>query len=1108
MNRYFKKLLALFLLVINLSPWAGHAFNPCNEITFGFYTYVFPDYAETWNAARTLKTENPLCPPWNKRARSGCLKQFGLPGAWEITYNRYCAEASGRNSYFDPQIKVRIQTCNLACWTFSHHLSGDGECTIYPGPFGIPTMRICARIALPAEPKTDTPADHGYTYAWHLGPEGVPQQDPIYTGDDGQPVYHARPKICAYWDPSIYDALANYAAFLFGGALAMGATAMSAVNTAGLDTPAIVNEFIAATGVDPSSAARESANLLDMLQANLQPDLWDFNPVNQSTHFHEGGIFFLFDLLIQVIKIGVALNDMVNTILDAFPALKYIVYIISQTYWIIQLVMIIGKHIMIPVLEYLGQFNNVVTATLGCAMIPLGPYPPPYCDTIKLPTAEPSLTPICKTTADGEEAPNSVNKCVVSDKKNNVIKNTVRVGFRDLMSLCEPGVAASDTCVKLHPNLEASVFHAATGKTGVVQVCNEAKDNVPCVESPRLLERCAIDGNWCKQGIRIIYTLQAKGAMPLMKDYFDSTAPVCSPTSATCQGIWGVNIGNWRDITLSFPEEETGYSTSDLTSPTYSLEDPDGKIYKFKLMIPRTEREFRGDDLEPSNLYLMSDDLFKVVDSVTRPHAPKPTVYECGSQGVNCISHHLRPGIVAKIQVGADSTKGKLSAETHLRRPPGTVANSKLNLAGYDFTAFVTDDQLRQSPFNDLNTVNPATRLGDYVGDEMPLYDQDGNLNPPSAVYTGGLEYFQNKYVMGGELVCLSGYQFDDCLTSPTNENCVLANKTNSDLVKCTDFANRVSTRYGGMGICNDDQASDYTIIENVSIAKPVSGKMNIAIKGETLQGPYCYDYADRKTKGALCEPILLSSGRVAPSPALGDVLDDSEHYDYDRSSPPSLDTLVVRNKTAIEHGVCVDVPKPEPCKTITEAFAKWEPVPVGNVSVGTCTQGTAKGPKALERVCTINRSTLQSVWEPLRPGMGCNDKCSVKTNFATKEYNNSNKRLSLFTGFHSGNRSYKIKFKLDNVNDINRIILEKVTTVGGYEVIVNGRRVIKQNSGISFITQMLVKVNIVLNNFLVKGENEIILNSTISGGGMQVKLDLIYDKKDCNSISFDPISN
>lgn len=91
MFNWIKKLLVLFGMAIILLPASSFAYNPCNEIPYPYppWLYTFPDVSEFWNGHMTNKMEGPLCPPWNKTARSGCLKQFRLPHQFEIVYNKF-----------------------------------------------------------------------------------------------------------------------------------------------------------------------------------------------------------------------------------------------------------------------------------------------------------------------------------------------------------------------------------------------------------------------------------------------------------------------------------------------------------------------------------------------------------------------------------------------------------------------------------------------------------------------------------------------------------------------------------------------------------------------------------------------------------------------------------------------------------------------------------------------------------------------------------------------------------------------------------------------------------------------------------------------------------
>lgn len=970
-------------------------------------------------------------------------------------------------------------------------------------------MRLCARIALPAEPAVGTPADHGYTYGWHLTGSGAPAQDPIYLGDDGEPIYYARPKVCAYWDPSFWDSLANYATFLFGGAMLSAAGMMGAVESSGLAPMDVVQGFMDSVG--DQTAADVGMDIANMLQANLQPDLWDLNPLHQAIHFHQGGVHFIFQLLIQLVKMGVGMANMMDSLVDSLPdGLKYIIMILSSMFWIMKAFTFIGPEVMVPVLEYLGQFNNVVTQALGCALVSIGPYPPPYCRDIFIPSPTPTMTPICRTTTASIEAGNGMNKCTSSPLVNNAIRNSVRVSFRDLKSICPAGEVPGDSCVSIHPTLNASSLHAMTSGSDVLNVCNGAISNLPCVESPTLLQKCAQDANWCSQGVRIVFGVRAGATDPVtMRDTYDTSLDPCQLADGACQMVWGVNVGNWHDYSLIFPSIENGHNIADLLSNTVTLKDTNGDNYNFKLMIPRAEREIDNVEVEPTRFYLMKDDLSIVLDSVPRAAAPRPTVYDCNSEGVNCTSHHLKPGIVAKIQVGADSTKGALSSETHLVPSPlGTLSNHRLNLAGKDFTSFVTESSYLQAPFEDANSINPSTRLGDYtnyVGDLT--YDNNGMLNPAGAMYIGGLEYFQNKYVMGGEQVCLTGYQFNDCFTGNTKENCVLVNLTNDDQIRCTDFVNMVFTKYNGVGICNDQQASQYAIVETVQVPKPVSGNLSVTVKGDTPQGPYCYDWSGRVSLGKLCDKSQIVAERVTPVATIGAILPDGQYYNYNPASPPNANSLGVRNKNPVEHGMCVDVPDFPPCQPITGNGATW---PVSNVAAratGVCgLGGIPKGPDSLLRYCTINRSTLQSVWEPVNANMGCMQNCGIVTNFNNASYNNATKLISLSTpGLGGGVYNYYFTMDIFDLSQLNNFRFVNGGADDYIKIIVNGTQVSSNgysDSGsdrYANVASSPTNVNIIPH--LVQGTNTINVTIRVVGGGSGYA-NFLFDMVGCNNLA------
>jgi hypothetical protein len=211
----FKKFSLTVLLILcfafdcNASFWdvlVGCLKNPCN--------CGMGDQIERWHGQDLNKGDkNLICPPWNKnggRDGNNCLANTPYPPLFIPWHMVHCAESTTESNYFAPKIRIRNQSCNaIACWTMSTTLNWDGECLIWPTPYALPLLRICARVALPDNPKTNAPADPGYTYGKHLDFEGYEEDDEIVIGVDGKAIDFFKPKLCAYRDPSMLDFLSG-----------------------------------------------------------------------------------------------------------------------------------------------------------------------------------------------------------------------------------------------------------------------------------------------------------------------------------------------------------------------------------------------------------------------------------------------------------------------------------------------------------------------------------------------------------------------------------------------------------------------------------------------------------------------------------------------------------------------------------------------------------------------------------------------------------------------------------------------------------------------------------------------------------------------------------
>ena len=129
---------------------------------------------------------------------AGCLKKFKNDDKI-LYYTKYCIEESPYSTYFVPQIRLRMQTCNLIfCWTKLHDFSKNGECVWWPTGYLVKTKRFCFRFALPSSFKENEIDDHGYIRGKHINKEGIEEADSLKDSDGN--IIDLK-KFCVYDDP-------------------------------------------------------------------------------------------------------------------------------------------------------------------------------------------------------------------------------------------------------------------------------------------------------------------------------------------------------------------------------------------------------------------------------------------------------------------------------------------------------------------------------------------------------------------------------------------------------------------------------------------------------------------------------------------------------------------------------------------------------------------------------------------------------------------------------------------------------------------------------------------------------------------------------------------
>jgi hypothetical protein len=917
---------------------------------------------EKWGDEDVYKGDkNYICAPWNKaggRDDHSCLAGQDYPGNFIPIFQVVCAESTKESNFFEPKIHVRTQTCNaLACWPMERTLSFEGQCKTFPGGYGLPLTRMCARVAVAPDPIGGTPGDLNYSEGEHLDFEGIRQKDELIIGMDGQPVIYHLPKLCLYLDPAFIGSGEN--------------------------------------GID-----------IDLI--DLNPDK---QPVHKTMELHPviKVIIFFFDIATQTFQspfvMLASLFDMLIIGGEGPGPFTILANMLNYVGFIVQMVGLI----IIEILKSIGQINRVVSPNdYGCAIIPLAPFPPPFCPKVAplFPTA--STQAICATSSDGFIATSTEKvPCVVSNLTNNFIRNAIRVGYDKFVPICKNNEdpMETDACVVIE-NLDsfasAKSLHLVTLKKDILKPCDQAVNSEPCVKS-MIPHTCSVSANGCQDGFRITYSSNI-GKYTTPSNYFRDDLSDCpSIDSVSCQKVWGINVGEFVDVSLLFPSTQTPTDIGPI-STTFSIASNAGVMKNFSASIVRTTTlldtyEFTQNP-EKICVFVGAN---TVVGCQLRAPFSSPSVYNCssGAGGISCVTDYFKPSFIASVSSGADSISALIEPLTMYDDPSSTLSNASVNFAGYEFNGFVTGDTFLEIPFSGPNSLSAGTIHGKYKYDVTPVND-DGSINN-DAIYIKDLEYINGAYYRGGKYACLSGTIVDRCPTD--TKMCVLASLDNNDIVDCSKFITKAAN-YAGFIQCPDD-ISDCNLVDNLS---HLSGGGKVDIYTCSKRGYSCYVSPD-----ILCSLTYDAAGRIDPSPSYGVVIPASQYYalGYSFDQPGSAgdafekdasgDFVVkskgssgyyfdkkvsaLRNKTSIEMNLCTPIPQPT-CKPAASSggnSASWSEASIGEYSTGSCSSGVLLKPK---RYCLIDSDNKTLKLEDLGPGPECGIGCAVINTYSDADGN------------------------------------------------------------------------------------------------------------------------
>lgn len=896
---------------------------------------------ELWDDQRQYKgSKNYVCPPWNKaggRDDHICLAGQDYPPNFTAFFQKVCAESTPESNFFEPKIRIRDQQCNAAaCWTTENTLLWDGQCKTLAGPYGLPLTRMCARIAIPGDARKGIPADPGYTEGYHLNYEGVSKKDETPIGADGQPIVFRLPKLCVYLDPA-----------------AIGSD----------------DEGLSADTMD-MNPGHQPMHKTKELHPVIKVIIFFFNIGQQTFQSPFVMLAQLFDMLIGTTGSG------------GIGPLEILANVMNYMGLMLQLFMMI----VVEILKEIGQINRVVKSDIyGCVTIPLGPFPPPFCRHVA-PLYEIATTQnICTLGDDGLPVQSTQEKpCVVSSLENNFIRNSIRVGYDNFVPLCADGEdpMMTDHCVTIE-NMEAfssaAGMHTLTAKRDIIKPCATAASGAPCVKSI-VPHTCSVSSDGCNQGYRLVYALTIGTKFSKPSNYFLEDVPDCpSSTSISCQKIWGVNTGEFIDVTLQFPSIQTPIDIGAI-STTFSLTSKNKEPTSFSASIVRSNTFLTTYEFSQNPDKICVFDPISVVGCEKRAAFTRPSVFSCGSSvgGITCTTDYFKPSFIASISSGSDTISALIQPLT-TDDNPDSINNSTVNFAGYEFDSLVTDDTFVQQPFavskllNEFDPdtppqppydvsmlINAGSKYGTYVDDMLPIKD-DGTIND-EAIYIKGLEYVNKAYLRGGKYACLKEHTDERC---PSNTRlCVLTGLANSDVVDCKDFQKKMTT-YGGLNVCGSD-LSECNIAEHMP---GLSGGTGIDIY--TCEGkPSCY-----VSPVTLCSVTYDAASRITPSPSHGDIIPDSQYYDILGTPGYNYDkkVAVLRNKTPFEMNLCTSIPQLT-CSAVASSgpnSANWTSAAIGEYSEGTCPPGSSPL-KPMKRYCLLNSENKKVELQDLGSGPDC----------------------------------------------------------------------------------------------------------------------------------------
>lgn len=567
---------------------------------------------------------------------------------------------------------------------------------------------------------------------------------------------------------------------------------------------------------------------------------------------------------------------------------------------------------------------------VGCVDIPIGPYPPPYCDPIIGSVPVGNTANVCQyspefelseTEDDAGDAGNyeqvsSVNlPCEISTNNtggtpgnsnafyNIFEKPLVRIYFSNPLPLCAPGYTAptngtqNDVCFQMQTNLTPDQI--AANNQNLIPVCSSATGSSTenCITFPSgrttgPTGSSDVFGNQY-QYFRMYYNVTNSSTPTVIEPYVYYNPADYTSTPLPNQVVAGLYDSYYIDIT------DLGCSGSSICTKTVGMVDYTNTARDFGAFIDLGTDPYTGLPSSGSGdgTQICVDEISDAngnmpIGCFNRPMMFSPTVSPCLTPG-SCFFSKSATNIAQNPRISFQVGRKFTDIDGTTVNPEPGVIGIDISSSDAPITYCIQDDNNTsgQGTTSDTTpcTVYKAKLFSAYITDDTNYsLDSDpnavdGTVTPykSGTQYTGGMQYANYVYCRGGTQICLTADNnpYKTVVTKVVSVSTTENGEAKTTLTPSTILTDRIIPPYPVPGSTTETYPLDNTVLYNPEVnnwtgtytSTQVIFGYTATVNGQTsyIEGQGCTD-----TAGMTCCPTsdgkTCNTGQVAyPSPLL-----------------------------------------------------------------------------------------------------------------------------------------------------------------------------------------------------------------------------------------------